>query len=482
MALIRTIDHRQLFTMAFGAIIGVAWIAMLGAWLATAGSLGAVVAFALGWALMLTIGLCYAEAASRVPAAGGSVAYAYAAFGVRTSFIVGWFIALAYVAITPFKAIFLGWVIDVLIPGSAGPVLYQVLGQPVHLISLLLGLCATLIIAWINYRGVAIVARFQMFVTYSLMALSLLFVGAGLVRGDAKNLAPYFAGPGTGGAVLGVLAVLGTAPFWFAGFDSIPQAMEERRADVSPRMVKRVILFAITAAFVFYAAVIVSCAMVLPRAQLLQLDLPASSVFRSAFGSRLLEKLVLLCGLLGIVTGWNAMMFSAARVLFAMGRARMLPGGFGVLHARYGTPANAVLFVCGIGIIGTLLGRGAIAPIVNAVGAIFGFVFFVVSVGVLRLRYTASVETYRMPAQACVPVIAATAAGGMLVMVLQQTYRAARGALPVEWAILLGWLALGGAFWAITARARNAITEAERTALIHPAVSAALRSAALSEE
>jgi basic amino acid/polyamine antiporter, APA family len=473
MTLIRTIDRRQLFAIAFGAIIGVAWIAMLGTWLATAGSLGAVLAFALGGASMLTIGLCYAEAASRLPAAGGSVAYAYAAFGVRASFVVGWFIALAYVAVVPFKAIFLGWVIDVLIPGFAGPVLYRVLGQPVHLISLLLGLSATLIIAWINYRGVMIVARFQLFGTYALIALSFLFVITGIVRGNASNLVPYFSTPGTHGAVLGVLALLGTVPFWFAGFDSIPQAMEERNADVSPQVIARVIVWAIAAAFLFYAAVIVSCAMVLPRERLLRLDLPASSAFQSAFGSHILAKLVLLCGLLGILTGWNAMVFCATRVLFAMGRARMLPSCFGALHVRYATPANAVLFVCGMGLLGTLLGRGAISPIVNAAGAIYGFVFFVVSVGVLRLRRSTFVTTYRMPGQTCIPVIAAIASAAMVVIALQETYRAASGALPIEWAILLGWLSIGCAFWLLTARTRNSITDAERMALMRPAAGAA---------
>ena len=69
----RGVGARQFFTLAFGSIIGVAWVVVLGTWLDIAGPLGAVLGFALGGALMLLIGLCYAELMTTLPAAGGEV-------------------------------------------------------------------------------------------------------------------------------------------------------------------------------------------------------------------------------------------------------------------------------------------------------------------------------------------------------------------------------------------------------------------------
>ncbi len=51
----------QFFTLAFGCIIGVAWVVVLGEWLSLAGPIGAILGFLVGGAVMMLIGLCYAE-------------------------------------------------------------------------------------------------------------------------------------------------------------------------------------------------------------------------------------------------------------------------------------------------------------------------------------------------------------------------------------------------------------------------------------
>jgi len=48
---------RSLFSLAFGTIIGVGWITVLGSWLSEAGSLGAMLAFGGGGMIMMVIGL-----------------------------------------------------------------------------------------------------------------------------------------------------------------------------------------------------------------------------------------------------------------------------------------------------------------------------------------------------------------------------------------------------------------------------------------
>ncbi|MCB1022373.1 MAG: amino acid permease, partial [Acidobacteria bacterium] len=74
-------------------MIGVGWVTALGSWLTQAGPGGAILAFAAGGAVMLLIGLCYAELTAMLPVAGGEVAYAFAAHGAGRAFVVGWFLA-----------------------------------------------------------------------------------------------------------------------------------------------------------------------------------------------------------------------------------------------------------------------------------------------------------------------------------------------------------------------------------------------------
>ena len=109
---------------------------------------------------MLVIGLCYAELTAMLPVAGGEVAYAYMAFGTGKAFLVGWFLAFGYVAVSAFEAISVGRVLGYLLPGLDRWPLYS------HRRRARLRLrpgcwrrLLTAAITWINYRGVQRAAR-----------------------------------------------------------------------------------------------------------------------------------------------------------------------------------------------------------------------------------------------------------------------------------------------------------------------------------
>jgi basic amino acid/polyamine antiporter, APA family len=110
------IGKAGMFSLAFGAMIGVGWVTAMGSWLSNAGPLGAIIAFVLGGLLMLAIGLCYAEVTSALPLSGGEVAYAYKAYGTSKAFIVGWFLVFGYLSVSAFEAISISKVISYLIP------------------------------------------------------------------------------------------------------------------------------------------------------------------------------------------------------------------------------------------------------------------------------------------------------------------------------------------------------------------------------
>ena len=118
----KEIKIRQFFSLAFGAIIGVGWIMVLGDWLEIAGPLGAMTGFFGGMIVMMVVGICYAELASLLPVTGGEVAYAYEIFGIKPSYAIGWLLCLAYIAVTSFEAISIGWILGILFPGTRGRV------------------------------------------------------------------------------------------------------------------------------------------------------------------------------------------------------------------------------------------------------------------------------------------------------------------------------------------------------------------------
>lgn len=463
----RGIGRAGFFALAFGSMIGVGWVTALGPWLESAGPVGAVVAFALGGLLMATIGLCYAELCAAVPVAGGEVAYAYAAYGTGKSYLIGWFLAFGYMAVSAFEAISVGYVAANLWPQLNVVPLYAVGGAVVHLPHLLLAVVCTGLITWINYRGVRQAARLQVVLTAAFIVVALSFVGAGLVRGDVGGIEPLFARTETGGALVGIMSVLVTAPFWFVGFDTIPQGAEEASGKVSPRLLGVLLLVAIIGATFFYCLLITAVAATGPWQEVVAAELPAAAAFENALGSPILGKAVLIAALLGLFTSWNGFFLAGSRVLFALGRGRIGPAALGGTHARYGTPATAVLLAGAITLGGALLGRGAMVAFIDVGSFCIAVAFFGVAFSAMRLRRTRPdlERPYRMPAARVVPLISAFGAGAIILSMVVPGSPVAL-VWPLEWALLLAVLLLGALFWRLGRGARATCTEEQREHLV----------------
>ena len=178
------IGKAGLFSLAFGAMIGVGWVTAMGTWLSNAGPVGAIIAFILGGLLMLAIGLCYAEVTAALPLSGGEVAYAYKAYGISPAFIVGWFLVFGYLSVSAFEAISISKVISYLIPSIDYWQLYSINNTPIYLSHVALSGIFVLLISIVNYSGVKNSARFQVGLTILFIGLTFIFVIAGLLMGD----------------------------------------------------------------------------------------------------------------------------------------------------------------------------------------------------------------------------------------------------------------------------------------------------------
>lgn len=465
--LARGISLPALFTFSFGTIIGVGWIIVLGSWLGGAGSMGAVIAFIGGAILMTLVGLCYAEVSTAFPSSGGELVYAYNIFGTRLAFVAGWFLLLIYIAVTAFEAVAVGWILSVLLPATRGPELYSIAGQPVHAGSLVIGLALMALMGWLNYRGGGASARFQSVMTVILVALTVVFVFAGFWSGKAENLEPLFITGAEAGWAGGILAILVTTPFWFAGFNVIPQGIAERAPGTSLRVAGLLIALAVMAAAVFYILVILAAALSAPRTVLLESSLPAAAAFEAAFGSRLMRDVVLLAGLMGLLTTWNAVYFAGTRVLFALGNSHLIPPMFGRVSSRFGSPVLAVLAIGVIGGAMALLGPGVVNPIVGSVGICFVALFILVCIGLIRLRRVNPElpRPFRLPFG--IPIAVLTIALSLPVLVYGILEPYGSDGVPIQWIILVTWALLGVAAWFAGSGWRRGISDEERTRRIN---------------
>jgi amino acid transporter len=467
-ALEREIKARHFFTIGFGYIIGVGWIIILGEWLKAAGPLGSILAFGGGAVVMLVIGLCYAELATMMPVTGGEVAYAYKIYGIKVSYIIGWFLSLAYISTVAFEAISGAWILNNLIGNFRGQLLYVIKGEAVYVGSLAFSLGGTIFLGFLNYRGLKEAAIFQNITTYGIILIAIIFIPAGIVFGKANNLEPLFSKSGTGPIILGILSVFIVVPFMYSGFQVIPQVMEEKSQKTSLTLAGKTIFLSIGAASIFYVFVILSASMVSPWKDTVSMDLPAAAAFQEAFNSPIFARLVLLAGFLGVVTTWNTAFIAGSRVIFAFSRARIIPSTFAKVHPRFGTPHIAVLFTGAIAGFGILLGRSAILPIVNVAGGCYALAFIFSCLGVAKLRRTSSnmERPYRAPGGTILPSIGFSFSILMVFLTIYQPYASSPGRFPMEWAFIIIWAFLGILFWILARKIRLQVSEEERRKFI----------------
>lgn len=450
------LSARQLLTIGVGAIMGVGWAVALGEWLEAAAPLGAILGFILGGALMLPVALCYAELATALPTAGGEVVYLAAVFGVDAAFMVGWFLILMATAITSFEGISLAWFLSQMIPGIDGPIAYRFLGKDIHSGALIVGTAFTGLITLINVLGARAAGRFQEAFTYVKSIAVVAFAAAAIALGHPHNLSPWLTPTKPEPAIYGVLWIASTASLWFAGFQVIPQAIEERRPDTSVRTVARMTVLALILGVLFYCVVVLASTLAVPWRSLVAAPLPATMAVRAVVRSEFLSQVIMGAIVLGILATWNSAFLWASRLLMALGRQGTVPAGFARI-GRFQSPVVAVALVGIVGLLGICLGRGALVPIINMASISLTFSYVFSCWAVLRLRRTQPglERPFRTPGGIFtmrLAILTTTVMG--CISLFEPLIRDRR--VPIEWLLLVSWTTLGLVLSAFARRRRRA--------------------------
>ena len=112
----RILKERDVFAIAFGAMIGWGWVVLVGSWVNSAGSLGAMISFLIAACMIVFEGLVYAELTSAMPFTGGEQQFSMRAMGKTGSFICTWGIILSYIGVVAFEACALPSVLQYIFP------------------------------------------------------------------------------------------------------------------------------------------------------------------------------------------------------------------------------------------------------------------------------------------------------------------------------------------------------------------------------
>lgn len=376
---LRVLGNVDALFLAFGAMIGFGWVVLSGGWIDEAGSLGAVIAFAVGGVIMCFVGLVYSELVAAMPRAGGEHHYLLRALGPRLSVLGSWAIVGGYVTVILFEAVAVPNTALYLFPDLNHVRLWTIAGFDVHLTWALVGVAAAVVLTWINIRGIRMASLVQTYVVVFLLLVAALMVVGAFAGGDTAFAAPLV----TGGAS-GFLAVLVVVPFLFVGFDVIPQSSEE--VAVPPRRIGTLVVLSVVMATLFYMVIVVTTAVSMPAADLSAAELATGDALSAMLGHEFWGKIVIAGGLAGIITSWNAFLIGASRLMWAMARSGMLPAWFGRLHPRYRTPVNALLLIGGLSAVAPFFGSPMLDWAVDSGSPSIVITYFLVAVAFLVLR------------------------------------------------------------------------------------------------
>jgi APA family basic amino acid/polyamine antiporter len=391
----------DLTALGLGAIIGTGIFVIIGEAIGDSGP-AIVLSFLLAGLTCVFSALSYAELASAVPVSGSAYTYSYATLGELVAWIIGWDLLIEYGIAVAAVAVgwggYLGELLDTLFgatlpaelsnpPGEGGTVNLPA----VFLVVAIVGLLIT---------GFRESARTNTVLVGLKIGILLVFIVIGLTAFDADNLSP-FATNGFDGVVNAAALIF----FAYIGFDAVSTTGEESRRP--NRDLPIAIVGSLAIATLLYIAVAIVAVGVLPADELAGSDAPLADALSDGAGSAWGGDLMSLGALIAIASVVLTLLYGLTRITFAMSRDGLLPPAFSRVSERTGTPiATTLLFGALIATLAALVPLAEIAELIN-IGTLFAFLLVNVGVIVLRRTQPDLERPFRVPFVPVFPLVGA---------------------------------------------------------------------------
>lgn len=374
--------------------------------------------------------LCFAELASMIPVSGSAYTYTYATLGEIVAWIIGWDLILEYAVSNMAVAVgFSAYLSDIfdsvfgirLPPELTTPIFAG--GERTGAWFNLPAFIVLMVLTWLLVRGVRESARTNNVMVLIKVGAVLVFVLGAASAVDATNWTPYMPN-GFSGVITGAAIVF----FTYIGFDSVSTAAEECK---NPQ---RDMPIGIVGTLVICTVLYVSVAVVLTGIvdwRSLSNAAPVATALKE-IGRDNVRRLVGVGALIGMISSLLVFQYCQARVWFAMSRDRLMPQSFSKVHPKYKTPYIST-WVAGlaVGIPAGVWDVGTFADL-SSIGTLFAFMLVSAGVLVLRKKDPDRPRKFRVPLVPLVPILSIVSCLALMT------------GLPLEaWVRFVVWLVIG---------------------------------------
>jgi basic amino acid/polyamine antiporter, APA family len=447
----RSVGVLDLTALGIGAVIGTGIFVIIGEAIGDAGP-SIIVSFALAGVTCLFSAFSYGELASSIPVSGSAYTYGYATLGELVAWIIGWDLILEYGVAVAAVAVGWGGYLQSLLDSLFGINLPDAIAHPpgdggtfnLPAVFLVLAVAALLM------YGVRESARTNTVMVIVKLAILVFFivVGVGSINGD--NFSPW-APHGSSGTVDAAALIF----FAYIGFDAISTSGEE--AQNPSRDLPFAIIGSLLICTLIYILVAVVAVGLAPADKLAGSDAPLADALTLGAGvGSWASNLLSVGALIAITSVTLTVLYGQTRIMFAMSRDGLVPRWVGQLSPRR-TPARiTATFGILVALIAAFVPLSEIAKLVN-IGTLFAFL--IVNIGVIILRRTAPdmERQFRVPLVPWFPII-----GGLLCIYLMTKLEA------VTWLRFGLWLLIGLVIYFMYGRTHSKLQRGEGSRDLEP--------------
>lgn len=452
-ALKKSLSWLDLTVFGIGVIIGAGIFTFTGKAAQAYAGPSITISFVVAAVVCGLAALCYAEFASTVPVSGSAYTFSYASLGEIVAWIIGWDLLLELALGA--GVVSQGWSSYAnLLLGDMGVHLPDVLAPHTkdnpagqfNLLAFLLVAVLTALVAW----GIKESMRVNLVLVAVKLFIVLFVIVAGIAFIKTANYHPFIppakAGATTNGLTQpliqaiagftpttyglgGIFAGAGIVFFAYIGFDVVATTAEEAK---NPQ---RDLPIGIIASLVVCTILYVTVAFVITgmvRYDKIDPDAALATAFKDV--GKASYATIIACGAVaGLTTVVMTLIIGATRVLFAMCRDMLLPSSIGRTNPRTGTPIRITILVGAVVafIAGYLGNHVDLEEMVN-IGTLAAFTLVSIAVPILRKRRPDIERAFRVPFSPVLPVFAALASLYLMLNLSVET-----------WIRFLVWMALG---------------------------------------